>query len=223
MDGSGSLVTPVPAIAVENLSRTVGGICALRQVSFAIMPGQSLAVVGSSGSGKSTLLNLLAGFDAPTTGQITVAGHCLASLRPADIDAFRVRHLGFVHQHHRLIADLTLVDNVALPARLAGLPKKTARVKAFDLLARVGLSHRAMSLPGVLSGGERQRGGIARALVNAPRILLADEPTGNLDPETADGVWTLMERVTHEVGAILVAATHAPHLAARLARIIRLA
>lgn len=222
MDGS-SIPVKVPSLSVEAVSRTFPcGTMALRPLSFSVFPGQSLAVVGGSGSGKTTLLNLLAGFDTPSSGDISLAGRRLATLAPSQLDAFRVAHLGFVHQHHRLLPDMTLCDNVALPARLAGRPKKVARAMAMTLLERVGLAPRAHAFPGCLSGGERQRGGVARALVNAPRVLLADEPTGNLDPETSARVWALMEDLAREQGSALVVVTHAPHLASRLDRTLRL-
>ncbi len=190
----------------------------LRGLDLAVPPGASLAVLGASGSGKSTLLHLLGGLDRPERGEVHVEGRDLARLGGRARLLFRNRRLGFVYQFHHLIAELSAADNVALPLVLGGRSWRAARGEAAALLARVGLGERAGHRPSMLSGGERQRVAIARALVARPALVLADEPTGNLDPVTGEDVVRLLRELPRAQGAALVVATHDPHLARALDR-----
>ncbi|HVO09669.1 MAG TPA: ABC transporter ATP-binding protein [Vicinamibacteria bacterium] len=191
----------------------------LRETSAAIAEGEMVAIRGRSGSGKSTLLNLIAGVDLPSAGEVWVAGTCLSRLSPAERTRFRRDHLGFVFQFFNLVPTLTVLENVQLPAELAGRPPAEAAARARTLLAEVGLLDRAASFPDRLSGGEQQRVAIARALVQDPPLLLADEPTGNLDDVTGRAVMALLERVTRNRGRTLLLVTHSAPLAAAADRV----
>jgi putative ABC transport system ATP-binding protein len=191
----------------------------LRQTSVAFADGERVAIRGRSGSGKSTLLNLIAGIDRPTAGEVWVAGTCLTRLSPADRTLFRRDHLGFVFQFFNLIPTLTVLENVQLPLELRGVPAPQAAECARGLLAEVGLGGRERTFPDRLSGGEQQRAAIARALVQDPRILLADEPTGNLDDSTGGAVLALLDRVTRKGGRTLVLVTHSAQVAALADRV----
>jgi putative ABC transport system ATP-binding protein len=191
----------------------------LRETSADFAEGELVAVRGRSGSGKSTLLNLVAGIDLPTAGDVWVAGTCLSRLSPGDRTLFRRDHLGFVFQFMNLIPTLTVLENVQLPAELAGRPPEDAAARGRVLLAEVGLEGREGTFPDRLSGGEQQRVAIARALVQDPRLLLADEPTGNLDDATGQSVMALLDRVTRGAGRSLVVATHSPQVAAMADRV----
>jgi putative ABC transport system ATP-binding protein len=186
----------------------------LREASAEFAEGEIVAVRGRSGSGKSTLLNLVAGIDLPTAGEVWVAGTCLSRLSPSARTLFRRDQLGFVFQFFNLIPTLTVLENVQLPAELGGRPPSDAASKARALLAEVGLEGREGSFPDRLSGGEQQRVAIARALVQDPRLLLADEPTGNLDDATGRAVLELLDRVTRRAGRTLVLVTHSAQVAA---------
>ncbi len=187
----------------------------LREASAEFAPGEVVAVRGRSGSGKSTLLNLLAGIDLPSAGDVWVDGVCLSRLSARDRTLFRRDHLGFVFQFFNLIPTLTALENVRLPAELAGADPGAVEGRARELLAQVGLADRAADFPDRLSGGEQQRVAIARALVAGPRLLLADEPTGNLDDLTARAVMDLLERLARADERTLVIATHSAQVAAR--------
>ena len=165
---------------------------ALRAVSLDIAPGEAVAVMGPSGSGKSTLLNLIAGLDRPTSGTVTVAGERIDTLSETGLARFRNRHIGMIFQFFNLLDDLTVADNVLLPAQLAGLSRRQARARVAELLAALRIDRHRDAYPARLSGGERQRVAIARALVNRPALLLADEPTGALDTATGDEIWELL-------------------------------
>ena len=191
----------------------------LREASAAFTEGEVVAIRGRSGSGKSTLLNLIAGIDRPSAGEVWVAGVCLSRLSPAARTVFRREHLGFVFQFFNLIPTLTVLENVQLPAELAGRPPAEAAERARALLAEVSLEDREGAFPDRLSGGEQQRVAVARALVQDPPLLLADEPTGNLDDPTGRSVLALLERVTRGQGRSLVLVTHSLQVAAMADRV----
>jgi putative ABC transport system ATP-binding protein len=190
------------------------GRAALDEVTLEIAAGDAVAVMGPSGSGKSTLLNLIAGLDRPTSGTVTVAGQRIDRLTETGMARCRRRQIGMVFQFFNLLDDLTVADNVALPAQLAGMPRSKARARVRELLVALHIEGHRDAYPGRLSGGERQRVAIARALVNRPAVLLADEPTGALDTGTGDEIGQLLVELNRS-GQTLVMVTHNPDLAAR--------
>ncbi|WP_303286834.1 ABC transporter ATP-binding protein [Marinobacter sp. SS8-8] len=191
-------------------------------ISLNVAPGETVAIVGSSGAGKTTLLNLLGGLDKPSSGQISICGKDIHRLSEAGRARFRNRYLGFVYQFHHLLPEFSALENVMMPCVLGGMAVADARNKAETLLGRVGLAARLTHKPGELSGGERQRVAIARALVNEPDCVLLDEPTGNLDEHTGEGVRSLIESLRDQLGIAFVMVTHDMKMARSLGRVFRL-
>ncbi|MGC8119193.1 ABC transporter ATP-binding protein [Marinobacter sp. VGCF2001] len=191
-------------------------------ISLQVQSGETVAIVGSSGAGKTTLLNLLGGLDRPSSGHIRICGEDIHALTERGRARFRNRHLGFVYQFHHLLPEFTALENVMLPCTLGGMPPKKARPKAESLLQRVGLGERLKHKPGELSGGERQRVAIARALVNDPACVLMDEPTGNLDEHTGEGIRALIGDLRDNSGTAFIMVTHDMAMARSLGRVLRL-
>ncbi len=215
------------AIAAAGLTKTYGSgptaVTALTGVGLSVPRGERLAVVGKSGSGKSTLMNLLGGLDSPTAGTLSVAGRDLSSLSRRQLADYRLTSVGFVFQSFHLLPAKTALENVEVPLLLAGRPRRERRATARALLDAVGMGHRTGHTPPQLSGGERQRVAVARALANGPALLLADEPTGNLDSASAAAVMDLLLGQVRDRGVTLVLVTHDEELAARSAdRVIRM-
>ncbi len=209
-------------LKLHNIQRTYGkgdnALHVLTDIDLEIKPGEIVALVGPSGSGKSTLLHIAGLLDTPTGGTILVQGQNATKMNDAGRTKLRSKTMGFVYQSHLLLGDFSALENVMMPQLIAGVPKKQALTRAQELLVRVGLAERVTHRPGQLSGGEQQRVAIARALANKPALLLADEPTGNLDPATAEKVFALFLELVRETGLSAFIATHNPDLAAQMDR-----
>ncbi|MGZ3406021.1 MAG: ABC transporter ATP-binding protein [Polyangia bacterium] len=194
----------------------------LRGIDLMVGAGEMVAIVGSSGAGKSTLLHVLGTLDQPSSGSVLYDGMDVTRMPPAAMADFRNRTIGFVFQFHHLLPEFTAVENCAMPALISGVSRAEANARAKKLLDRVGLGHRMTHRPGELSGGEQQRVALARALVMEPRVLLADEPTGNLDTHTGEDMHKLVVELNRDLGMTLVVVTHNPDFAARLPRRVRM-
>ncbi|MEE2643358.1 MAG: ABC transporter ATP-binding protein [Myxococcota bacterium] len=218
----GARMSDTPLLRVNALTKSFSHqgreLQVLRGVTLDLAAGDAVAVVGSSGAGKSTLLHLLGALDRPSAGEIFFDGAPLSALNDDEVAAFRNREVGFIFQFHHLLQELTALENVCVPGLIARRQRKEVREAAEQWLVRVGLKERLTHRPSELSGGEQQRVALARALVNRPRLLLADEPTGNLDQRTSEEIHRLLEEVNREEGMTLLVVTHNPALAARLPR-----
>jgi lipoprotein-releasing system ATP-binding protein len=218
---------PTPAVAGRELYKTyVGGdgsaLHVLENAELSVAPGEVVAIIGESGSGKSTLLHLLGGLDQPTSGEVSISGRSLRKLSEDELSRLRNERVGFVFQFHHLLREFTAEENVMMPQLIAGKAEREARKRARELLADVGLARRLEHKPTQLSGGEQQRVAVARALANEPVIILADEPSGNLDPSTSEQLHDLLFGVTVRHGSAMVVVTHDMNLAARADRVLEL-
>lgn len=216
------MTAPIYQLADVGKSFDGGTLNIFAGLNLTVHAGECLAIVGASGSGKSTLLHIMGALDRPNTGTVMFNGHDLAEMKPDEQAAFRNKSLGFVFQFHHLLPEFTALENVALPGLIAGMSMGSMLPQARELLERVGLSSRLDARPATLSGGERQRAAIARALIMRPSVILADEPTGNLDEHTGAQVGKLLFELNRELGMTLVIVTHNQDLAASMDRRLEL-
>lgn len=218
-----SKTTVAPVLSVRGLTRTydtaTGGLTVLRGVDLDIMPGEIVGLIGPSGSGKSSLLHAAGLLEHPTEGEVKIDGEAVAALSERERTHIRLDRIGFVYQFHHLLPEFDARDNVALPLRIAGWKQADARARAEELLTALGLGDRLTHQPSQMSGGERQRVAVARALANRPRLLLADEPTGNLDPATSQTVFEALHDVVKSTGVAALIATHNMELAGHMDRV----
>jgi lipoprotein-releasing system ATP-binding protein len=216
----------VPALALRGIRRTFrqgrSELEILKGIDLTVRPGEVVALVGPSGAGKSTLLHIAGLLESPDAGTIEVNGQDCSAMGDEERTLMRRYNLGFVYQHHHLLPEFTALENVIIPQIISGIPHKDAKDRAKEILNWMGLSERLTHRPARLSGGEQQRVAIARALSTAPKVLLADEPTGNLDPHTADEVFSILLRLARGAGLAALIATHNPRLAAQMDRTLRL-
>lgn len=219
---SASPATPAPALAVAAVTKSYGPRRVLDAVSFDVSVGERVALTGPSGSGKTTLLNCLGGVDRPDSGEIRLLGRRIDDLSADALNLLRRERVGTIFQFFHLLPTLSAAENIELPLQLVRTPAAERRARVGQLLSRVGLGHRAEALPSQLSGGEQQRVAIARALVHRPALLLADEPTGNLDSANGDNILALLRELTDETGTALVLVTHSEEAAAICHRRVRL-
>ncbi|HEY9080049.1 ABC transporter ATP-binding protein [Magnetovibrio sp.] len=214
-----------PVLHLNDIKRHFGSghtaLHVLKGAELTVNAGEIVALVGPSGSGKSTLLQIAGLLEKPNSGEIHIAGEACSQLGDDRRTEIRRKHLGFVYQYHHLLPEFSALENIVIPQIIAGLSKSEARQRAAQLLEMLGLKDRASHRPAKLSGGEQQRVAIGRALANAPTLLLADEPTGNLDPETANDVFNMLLNLTRQTGLTALIATHNPDLAARMDRTVR--
>ena len=194
----------------------------LSDVSLTVQTSEHVAILGSSGSGKSTLLHILGGLDKPDEGEVWFHGESMTGMKPSQLAALRNQKIGFIYQFHHLLPEFSALENAAMPLLIGGMPEKKAKQAATDMLEQVGLTHRLMHKPSALSGGERQRVAIARALVNRPALVLAEEPTGNLDNKTGEQVYGLLTSLSESLGTSFVVVTHDNALAARMNRTLHI-
>jgi lipoprotein-releasing system ATP-binding protein len=215
-------MTDAPLLRAQGLLRNYGSLPVLRGVDICLNPGEVVSLVGASGAGKTTLLQILGTLDAPDGGTLSFEGQSLLGLGPNALAQFRNRHLGFVFQFHHLLPELTALENVCLPAWLAQSSKSQARDRAQALLHELGLADRLHHLPSQLSGGEQQRVAVARALVNRPKLILADEPTGNLDSQNSEKLFERFQALARREGVALLLATHNDTIAQAADRCLRM-
>jgi lipoprotein-releasing system ATP-binding protein len=215
-----------PVLTIRGLERTYitgdGSLPVLRGVDLDVRPGELVGLIGPSGSGKSSLLHAAGLLEHPDAGRIVISGQDCSDLGEGDRTRVRLAELGFVYQFHHLLPEFTALDNVALPMRIAGVPQAQARARAVELLTDLGLEHRLSHQPAQMSGGEQQRVAVARALANRPRLLLADEPTGNLDPDTSKAVFKALHDLVRNQGVAALIATHNMELAGFMDRVFAL-
>jgi len=218
--------TVMPALLLENLQRTYRqgnrAITVLKGATAALYPGEAVALVGPSGAGKSTLLHIAGLLENPDTGRVLVAGRDCSKMNDADRTRVRRAEMGFVYQFHQLLPEFSALENVVIPQLIRGRSRRDAQTRARELLTMLGLGERADHRPAELSGGEQQRAAIARALANSPRILFADEPTGNLDPHTSEHVFNALIAMIEQTGVAALIATHNFELARRMHRVVRM-